>query len=502
MKNISESRARIILAAIIFMAAFLRLWHTEQLSIFGDYDEYYTALTATGIYESKLEGGPFFELDPLKSDSFSERLVDANRDNGNSFFYNLLLSITTAPFDHSEYSMRCFSTFFDLLSIVVIWLIGKKLGVKAERILLACTLFAVYPVMVNYAGIIRTYAFTTFLCLLLAYLLLLLPTDKWSLKKVFAIGITATCIFLGHFLTYYVLIVVFLFFLFRFKIDRARSLTALTGLGFAGLLCGVFLLYNLENISNFNDSSKRFENLAGKSVQEGNMRKLDPVSFTTLVPKTILYFDQFYTGNTYAMKWVQAILGDKLMYAAGLLLLIIPLILLFAVDAKNEHRHWIRLWLWIIFAGHIGTLVLVFLSGHMISLGIKYTMFSIPFYLMLAAFFIRNSKRTQLALVLLAGGSLFTCVGAFSSKGKKDVKIVFDGEDREYKSADKSLIFTQVESLLTDNKDTLFVNSVSDLVFIEMTGLRTTQIIGYVKELDQDTLYESQVLPFHFQTPD
>jgi 4-amino-4-deoxy-L-arabinose transferase-like glycosyltransferase len=502
MKHMSESRARILLVAVIALAAFLRLWQTDQLSIFGDYDEYYTAKTASGIYESKLQGGPFFNLHELSSDSFTEKIRDANRDNGNSVLYNFVLSFSTAPFGHSDFSMRCFSTFFDLLSIVFIWLIGKKLNVRIERILLACVLFAVYPVMVNYAGIVRTYAFTTFLCVLFFYLLLHLTNEKWSFKKSLAIGITGTAIFLGHFLTYYILVVAFLYFLFRLKSDRNRSVTALAGLGITALLCGAFLLYNLKNISNFNDNSKRIEQLAGKSVEEGNRRKLEPVSLATLVPKTTMYFDQFYTGNTYAMKWIQAIFGDKLMYVSGGIFLLIPAVLLFSIKKNKDQRHWIKLWAWIIIAGHIGALGLVFLSGHMISLGIKYTMFSIPFYLMLIAFFARDSKLTQLAFVLLAGGSLFTCVGSFATKGNKAVKIVFDGEEKVYQSSDRDVFIAKIQNFLQENKDTVFVNTMPELVFIEMTGLRTTQQIGYVLELDPQSQCEEKTLPFHFQIPD
>jgi hypothetical protein len=55
---------------------------------------------------------------------------------------------------------------------------------------------------------------------------------------------------------------------------------------------------------------------------------------------------------------------------------------------------------------------------------------------------------------------------------------------------------------LQENKDTVFVNTMPELVFIEMTGLRTTQQIGYVLELDPQSQCEEKTLPFHFQIPD
>jgi 4-amino-4-deoxy-L-arabinose transferase-like glycosyltransferase len=502
MKNTIDSRGKFLLLLIIVLAAFVRIWQTDQYSIFGDYDEYYTAMTASGIYESKVAPGPFFRLDELTSDSFTERLQDANRDNGNSFLYNLILSLTTGAFGHSEMSMRLFSTFFDLMSIVLVWLIGVKLGVDKKRKLLACLLYAVYPVLVNYAGIIRTYAFTTFCALLLLLLILHVRNEKWSWKNALMIALTATALFLGHFLTYYILIVLFLYFVFRYKKEKLSSTTILSGLGMAAVLCGAFLLFNMRQLTNFSDSSKRYENLTGKSVQEGNMRKLEPVSAGTLVPKTILYFDQFYTGNTYAMKWVQALAGDPMMYVSGLLLLCIPLLLLFFLEKTEANRKWVNLWLWIIMAGHAGALLLVFLSGHMISLGIKYTMFSIPLYLMSAAFYTRRNLVTQGVLVVLFAGSLFTCIGSSSSKGNKAVKITFNGEERDYQSKDQAAFLAQMADIIKENPDTLFVQTPEELVFIEMTGLRTTQHTGYVSELDPDATYLDRCLPFRFYIPD
>jgi 4-amino-4-deoxy-L-arabinose transferase-like glycosyltransferase len=502
MKNTIDSTANLLLLLIILVAAFIRIWQTDQYSIFGDYDEYYTAMTASGIYESKVLPGPYFNLNTLTSDSFGERLQDANRDNGNSFLYNLILSYTSNAFGHSEMSMRLFSTGFDLLSILLVWLIGKKLGIDKTRRLLSCLLYAVYPVMVNYAGIIRTYSFTTCCALLLILLILQVNNEKWSLKNTLAIGLIATGLFLGHFLTYYILVVLFIYYLFRYKKEKYSSLNILSGLSAAAIMCGGFLLFNMSQLTNFSNSSKRYENLAGKSVQEGNMRKLEPVSAGTLAPKTILYFDQFYTGNTYAMKWVQALTSDKMMYISGLFLLAIPLILLFFLEKNDDNRKWINLWLSIIVAGHLGALVLVFLSGHMISLAIKYTMFSIPLYLMLVAFYSKRNLATRGALAALFAGSLFTCIGSFSSKGNKQVKIVFNGEEKDYKSKDKSQVLAEMASIIKENPDTIFVKSPEELVFIEMTGLRTTQKTGYVGNLDPDATYLDRCLPFSFQIPD
>jgi hypothetical protein len=279
-------------------------------------------------------------------------------------------------------------------------------------------------------------------------------------------------------------------------------MTILSGLGIAAVLCSAFLLFNMRQLTNFSDSSKRYENLTGKSVQEGNMRKLEPVSAGTLVPKSILYFDQFYTGNTYAMKWVQALAGDRLMYVSGALLLCIPLLLLLFLEKNDDSRKWINLWLWIIMAGHAGALLLVFLSGHMISLGIKYTMFSIPMYLMAIAFFTKRNLITRGVFVVLFAGSLFTCIGSFSSKGNKTVKMVFNGEERIYQSKDQSAFLAQMANVIAENPDTIFVQTPEELVFIEMTGLRTTQHTGYVSDLDPDALYLDRCLPFRFHIPD
>lgn len=498
-----ENRSKLLLTLLIIAAVALRLWNNDKMSFFGDYDEYYTAKTVVGIYETKIGDEKIVDLAALHSSSATSILADANRDNGNSFLYNYLLHFYSSAFGHTDFAMRSFSAIFDVISILLIWLIGKRLKIANNRILLACTMFAFFPVFVNYSGIIRTYSFTTCVGILLFYLILKVRENGSRIKDILLIGITATALFLGHFLTYYILGVLFVYFLLTFKTDKHRHTTILGGLSVAAVLCGAFLLFNLSNLSNFAGNSERYRNLTTKSADEGNLRKLEAVNLVTLTPKTILYFDQFYTGNTYALKWVSALTNETIMLICGAALLLLPILLLLFIEKNHTDKKWIRLWFWLIIAGHLGALALVFISGHMISLGIKYTMFSIPFYVMLVCFYTKNNWLTRTSLFVIIAGSLFTDLGAIPAKGNKPIQFSTIDSPTTYRSSESAQVLEQLKNIVTNsNSDTLYVHSIPELILIEMSGIEKKQKVAYILLNDTTGLFANKLLPFRFKNPD
>ena len=85
--------------------------------------------------------------------------------------YYYLLHLWLGPFGDSEFVLRFFSLLFGLLTVPLIYALGRRLLGTASG-LLAASLLAVSPLYLWYSQEARMYTLVTFLCLLSSYLLL------------------------------------------------------------------------------------------------------------------------------------------------------------------------------------------------------------------------------------------------------------------------------------------------------------------------------------------
>jgi hypothetical protein len=143
---------------ILGIAAYFRLWHIDSLfNAFDDYDQGVLSLQARNIADGYLPYKEFILVHPP--------------------LYYLLLSAVYKTFGFSLLNSQLLSVFFSLVSVVIIFFIGKKLF-HTGAALVAAGLFAVSPDMVYIGRRVDQEALGIFLIMLAVYFVCLYIVDN------------------------------------------------------------------------------------------------------------------------------------------------------------------------------------------------------------------------------------------------------------------------------------------------------------------------------------
>lgn len=141
--------------------------------------------------------------------------------------YFLLLKPVVAVWGESEFSLRFLSALFDLLSIILVYLIGKKWF--DERVgILSAILLATTMLQVVYAQEARPYSLFGFLVLLSTYLFILAKEDK---RFWWGYILTVTASMYINYITLFVILIHFLITIFYFKNDIKINLWSILAVG-------------------------------------------------------------------------------------------------------------------------------------------------------------------------------------------------------------------------------------------------------------------------------
>lgn len=504
MKNFLDKYFVLLLVLIVAGASILRLWGFEKTHFLNDYDQFFTATTVSGFYEKKIPHLPIVEISDIQSSSFSDVLTDANRDYGNSFSYNILLHYWGKVFGFTDSAYRLFSCVFDVLSILLIVSIGRLLKISRQRIVIAIVLFAVFPLFVQFAAAIRTYAFTTTVTLLLVRSIIIAEQKESSSWAVVSIALWAVLLFLGHYLTYYVLLTIVVYYLIYWKKNPKNSVRVLLGFIVAGVVCASFLLFNYNELNKLNKRSESYKDIANSGEEIEGARKLDKMTVGNFMPKVISYLNAYYIGSRIAPTLARNIFGDVASLVVGLLLLLIPIIFILNIYSPPLNKGWVLLFIGLFVTGNLSAIVLSLVSGHMTPLSSKYTIFSIPFFIMAATFFTKKNRLTIAAFAVV----FFFCglmhLYGLGMRGMKPI-LVSVGESSRDKYLGKEI--PQLTAMLTEelkyqNSDTVFVATADDLVFIKTLLPDFNYRYAYIMKYDSTREHELRIAKVNFTVPD
>jgi|GEM_PF-3729333 len=502
MKSIVEKYYYWLLIVVVLIAVLARVLNLTPNSFFGDFDEYYTAKTVIGFYEDKIPDDAVIELEKVQSSSYTDVLKDANRDNGNSFFYNLTLHWFGKLFGNTDNVFRWFSVIFDIVSLLTIASIGRLLKIDRTRILLACIIFALYPLFISFGGIIRTYAFTTSITLLLIRLVISADKSVRPIWSVLSIASLATILFLSHYLTYYILLVVALFFLFNRKILPTHFNRIGIGFTLAGFICGAFLFFNYQGLSTINKRSKNYEEVAKSG--HSNSRKLEAITPGLFAKKTAHYLNAYYIGSNTVENRTRVITNEKIAVVVCFVLLLLPVILLFNLKPDLDNRKWVVLFASLFIAGNLSAIALSLLAGHMTSLNPKYSMFSIPFFILVVCFFVKPTIITRAAIAFVLLVSIYTLYYSLGKRALKPINIEMAelSTNEKYLCRDYPKVKEVLDSELQKHRgDTLFVRKVNDLVFIKCAMIDLPYSHAYILENDSSKRFQNRVVDVSFTMP-
>lgn len=503
MKSIIDKNYRWFLLSIVFLALAVRVWNLGNNSFFGDFDEYYTAKTAVGFYEDKVPNQPIVDLNSIQSSSFSETLADANRDNGNSFIYNLSLHLFAKVTGSSDYAFRLFSVIFDVISILTIASIGRILKINKDRILLACLIYALFPFAVGFSNIIRTYSFSTAITLLLIRAIISADRKEKAIVPVLSIALLASVLFLAHYLTYYVLVISAAFFLLYKKSISIHFKRVWSGFAIAGVVCLGYLYINYQGLNTISKRSKSYEDVAASGKE--NSRNLQVITPGVFMTKTAHYLNTYYLGSNTVEKHAKAYVNESTAIVVSFVLLLLPLILFWNLSPDASNKKWLILFAALFVAGNLSAIALSLISGHMTSLNPKYSMFSIPFFIMATCFFVRFNFLTKATLAFMILVSCYQLMLSLNNKGMKKINIEMAGlsESKEYLCRDYPEVKSALQNLLNNHRgDTLFVSHVNDLVFIKCAMIDLDYSSAYILKNDSTARFKDRVADIHFTIPD
>ncbi len=128
-------------------------------------------------------------------------------------FYYYLLHFWVLVFGSTEFSLRFLSAIFGVLTVPLMWAVGKRL-LGENGGLLSAALVTVSPLFLWYSQEARMYTLVTFLCLLSTYLLLRIVGGRGGRALLWAAYVVTNVVAVyTHFYAFFVLAFQFLFFL-------------------------------------------------------------------------------------------------------------------------------------------------------------------------------------------------------------------------------------------------------------------------------------------------
>ena len=469
MKSLFDTplRYRLSFTLILAGALFFRTANLDEYFFFSDYDEYFTVKTVMGIYESKLEAGQCVTPENLVTGNAQQLLQDSMRDFGNNTLYNFILGAYIHTVGFSDINLRLFSVLFGILAIILIHPIGREMQAKNHHILLAAALLAFNPSLISYSDIIRAYSWCVFLALLyFLYHIRALKNPERTVNWIW-IGFLGLAMFLSHYLMVYLIGTSFLFLVYHFRGTILRQRAFLLSYGIAGICAVLFIVTNPQFIASVASKNASLQEQASQSDPTLKSRKIDEITPKSFATGTITYLNQYYCYSSFPLGIARIILGETFAWITGVLLLLLPCVLLFSL-ARSELSSPIKLALWMGLAANVMVLALVILSKHDTSFSIKYTIFSLPLYLIAISFANPKKRVFIFAVAATALMGLSSCVNAFVNHYQKQIVLEIDGTEHEIFPENRTDLSTITPTPQARGENCVAVNSKQEVIFLAL----------------------------------
>ncbi len=379
----------------------------EKLSIFSDYDEYYTASTFTGFFDPAYIQAKQNGINLAEELNFA--IKHATRDSGNSTLYNFVGIVCTRLFDLSERGMRYLSLSFYLFGLVILLKIFDTLKTPYLIRVAGVFILCFFSSFSQFSVIIRTYSFSVFLVLLLTYYLFVYRPDN-HLKTIFISMLLSVSVFFSHFLTVFPLTIVWLYLVLT--TPQPIQSSTIRGITLGGIICLIICLTHWNWIAHFLEMSHEIGDESGTSALKN---RSIPFSLDALFNKSLVFYAKyFFGGNAFGL--------IRLGFISSILLILFWIWFSF----KNRKNHFILMYN----IGGLITLLLVIKSQHFLPFGPKYNIFYLGFWIigLLQISKDVNSRLNRTLLVLLFLGGLGNAYGNWKGPYPKNILINLDGQ--------------------------------------------------------------------------
>lgn len=404
--SISQRTFFFLSVIIIFFSLFSKVRIMDKLSIYSDYDEYYTASTLTGYFDPAYIQAKQNGINLTEELSFAAK--HATRDSGNSTLYNFVGIVLTRLFDLSERGMRYLSLSFYLFALLILLKIFEVFKtpylIRTAGVFILC-FFSSFS---QFSVIIRTYSFSVFLVLFLTYYLFVYRPDN-HLKTIIISMLLSVAVFFSHFLTVFPLIIMWLYLVVT--TPRPIQSSIIRGVTLGGILCLLVCLTHWEWITHFLEMSHE---IGDESATSALKSRSVSFSLDALFNKSLVFYAKyFFGGNAFNL------IG--LGFFSSILLILFWIWFSF----KNRKNHFILLYN----IGGLITLLLVIKSQHFLPFGPKYNIFYLGFWIigLLQISQESNNRLNRTLLILLLLGGLGNAYGNWKGPYPKNIQINLDG---------------------------------------------------------------------------
>ena len=215
MKIVEILKQNYILSAILILGAALRIYHIDFQSIWLD------ELITMNECNPKL--------------SFTETHAIISVWENNPIFYYYLVKINSMLFGHTTFVVRMLSAVFGVLSIYLLYLIGRELNDKKTGII-AALLASVNYFFIYYSQEARAYILLTFLTVFSFYKLIKFLKNN-TLKNAIIYGLSLTLMINTHFFGLFVLVAqVVILSVFLFDVEKNKRFSYFKNSLIAGVI--------------------------------------------------------------------------------------------------------------------------------------------------------------------------------------------------------------------------------------------------------------------------
>lgn len=259
---------------IIFIAAFLRFFNLGTESFW--FDEIYTV-----------------HLVSQDSQAFFQEVLTNGSVTRNAFYY-FLVYFWVSPFEMSEVSIRSFSVITGVISIGMIYLVGKELfGTRIG--LISAFFMAIAEFQIQYSQDARSYSLFALMTLISMYCYIIASKNNnfWSWLSISVVNVL---LFFTHSYAIFIIFAQYVHFFYFIRTHR----NAVVSWGIAQLPLLIFIIPSLLPILINNGTANGFE---------GGLAWITTPSITELIKTIIAYIIPRQHEHSWNFVWLKTIIG-------------------------------------------------------------------------------------------------------------------------------------------------------------------------------------------------
>ncbi len=447
--NYNTSQRTFILLSIfiIFFSVLSKVRVMDKLSIYSDYDEYYTASTFTGYFDPEYIKTQHEGIDLLQELNFAAK--HAFRDFGNSALYNFVGIICTRFLQLDERGMRYLSLVFYLLSIMIFLKLFNKFNIPFILRIAGIFILCYFSSFSQFSVIIRTYSFSVFSVMLLTYYVFVRCLKNHFKTTIISALLTIT-VFFSHFLTVFALLIIWVYLIII--TPKPAQSASIRGITFGGIICVLFCLFHWDWITHFLDMNHEIGSDASTNMLN---RRSAPFSMDALFLKSLTFYpNYFFGGNSFSLVKLGSISS------------VILCIFWIWFSIKNRFNHFIILYN----IGGLITFLLVIKGQHFLPFNPKYNIFYFGFWVigLLQISQKPNIQLNRALLFLLIIGGLGNAYKNWKGPYPKFIKVNLDGQAQTFAPQQSSLLKEKTQKFIKNSDGLLTFKNEEELCLFMM----------------------------------